>query len=61
MRLIGFEKKKRERRYGGYWDFFIIKRRGRERMRMQKRERKREVGELGNQVKTNGAAGLEVK
>lgn len=32
MRLIGFEKKnKRERRYGGYWDFFIIKRRGRER------------------------------
>lgn len=25
MRLIGFEKKKMERRYGGYWDFFIIK------------------------------------
>lgn len=54
--------KKWERRYGGVLGFLYNKMKGeREDEDAEEREREREVGELGNQVKTNGAAGLEVK
>lgn len=55
-------KKKWERKYGGVLGFLYNKMKGeREDEDAEEREREREVGELGNQVKTNGAAGLEVK
>lgn len=53
-------KKKWERKYGGVLGFLYNKMKG-EREDEDAGEREREVGELGNQVKTNGAAGLEVK